>query len=327
MGDGRAGGAVAGAGLAELAFCRAAVPGEGLPSRLDPEASPFLVRLYRQTTEHVAATLCADPTTDAVHPLCSVYRPQTPRHRIAILGDSHSRALLPAFEAVSEALGAEILLGDKPGCPPLLGVYLARGGRESRACQKATQQHVAEIEAAEGTIDTVVLIARWSLYASGDYDGPDPKFRLSEVEGRRFISDTEWRAAFEAGLRRILKRLAGAGARVVVVSQIPQQKVSARILVESAMLMGLDDEAARARFRSSFVARSESDRLQARAREITERLAAEFGARVVTLDGAFVEGDRYAWVKGNDSLYMDYDHASEIGARRLSPLFLEALRR
>ena len=114
---------------------------------------------------------------------------------------------------------------------------------------------------------------------------------------------------------------------MIVVSQIPQQRIIPGILVQNAMLLGLEEEAARHRFEESFVTREASDALQARARGIMAEVAGEHGVPVVTLDEAFVEGDRFAWLDGDDSLYMDDDHVSEIGAERLAPLVLEALSR
>ncbi|MEQ9259915.1 MAG: acyltransferase family protein [Roseovarius sp.] len=297
---------------------------EGFPERLDLERTPFLARLYDQTTEHAAFSLCPDTRNAESFALCSVYAPEGAARRIAILGDSHSRALLPGFEAAAEALEAEVLLGDKPGCPPLLGVHLARGGLESAACRRAMESYAGEI-AAEG-IGTAVLVARWSLYASGDYDGPDPQFRLSEVEGRRFISDEEWQAAFRAGLERMVGRLREAGAEVLIVNQIPQQKVIPGILVQNAMLWGLDEPGARALFAENYIHRTESDALQARARAVVAEVAEAKGAQVLTLDALFAEGDRYAWISGEDALYMDDDHASDTGAGWLAPHVTEALR-
>ncbi len=298
---------------------------EGWPSRLHMDGSPFLARLYDQTIDHAAFSLCPDTTTQADHDLCTVYTAETPERSIAILGDSHSRALLPAFEPLAEELNAEILLGDKPGCPPILGVHLARGGLESRACHDAMLRYAEEIRAKD--VGTVVLIARWSLYASGDYNGPDPQFRLSDTPGKRFISLSEWRASFESGLRRTFETFTQAGTEVVVVSQIPQQKVVPGILVQNAMLLGLDEPEARAWFRNTYVSREESDRLQARARTVIGDLAREYGARVVTLDDLYEEGDRFAWLRGDDALYMDDDHASDTGALFLTPYLEKALRR
>lgn len=299
---------------------------EGFTARLDLEGSPYLARLYEQTTEHgEAAARCPDASAPVLRDLCPVFTPADPKRRIALMGDSHSRVILPAFEAASEALDATILLGDKPGCPPLLGVHLARGGGEARLCRKAVDRFAGQVR--EGDVDTVVLIARWSLYVSGDYDGIDPKYQLVPEDGARFMTQADHAAAFEDGLRQTFEYFREASIDVVVVSQIPQQRIIPGILVQNAMLLGLDEEAARKRFEESFVTRAASDQLQGKVRGIMAEVTAEYGIPVLTFDDAFVAGDRFAWLDGEDSLYMDDDHVSEIGAERLGPRVLDALRR
>jgi peptidoglycan/LPS O-acetylase OafA/YrhL len=310
-----------------LAFAAFGLTGkamEGYPSRLNPGQSAFLDQLYDQTTGHPAFTLCSDTSRDVVTGLCAVYGDEDAPRKIAILGDSHARALLPSFEPAADALNATIFLGDKPGCPPLLGVYTARGGLGAQVCHDSRDLHAFEI--AEAGVDTVVLVARWSLYASGDYSGPDPQFRLTEKLGQRFISESAWRATFETALRRTIGAFREQGMRVLIVSQIPQQKVIPGIVVQNAMLLGLDDVAARDWFEETYVHRQESDALQAYARATVDQLAAELGAEVLTLDPVFAEGDRFAWLEGDDALYMDDDHASGVSERYLSPLVVEALR-
>ena len=238
---------------------------DGFPGRLDIARSPFLARLYDQTTEHVtAASLCPRTRGPVVPELCIAYAPDGPERRIAVLGDSHSRVILPAFEPVSEALDATIILGNKPGCPPLLGVWLVRGGAEARICRESVRGFAEGVR--EAGADTVILVARWSLYATGDYDGADPKFALTPKPGRRFLSGGARLAGFEAGLRRTVEYFRDAGMRVILVSQVPQQKIIPGVLVQSAMMLGLSEPDARMLFEDSFVLQGENDRLQAQAR-------------------------------------------------------------
>ena len=299
---------------------------EGFTSRIDFEGSPYLAQLYDQTTEHnSAAAVCQGGSETALRDLCPAYGPDDAARRVAILGDSHSRVILPAFKPASEALGMQVFLGDKSGCPPLLGVQMARGGGEARACRASVEQFAQQ--AVEANVDTVVLIARWSLYVSGDYDGVDPKYLLVPDAGTAFMTRPDHVAAFEEGLRKTYGYFAEAGIRVMVISQIPQQRLIPGILVQNAMLLGLEEEAARRRFENSFVTREASDRLQETARRIVGEVAAEYDMPVLTLDEVFAKGDRYVWLDGDDSLYMDDDHVSEVGAERLAPLVLEALSR
>ena len=299
---------------------------EGFPSRIDFEASAFLSKLHEQTTYHpTAKTICIGGGNSVPRDLCPAYVPDDPTRRIAIMGDSHSRVILPAFKPASEALDMTVLLGDENACPPLFGVQLPRGDGLARTCRASVARFARQ--AVEAEVDTVVLIARWSLYVSGDYDGTDPKYELVSDTDTGFLTQSDHVAAFEAGLRQTYAYFADAGIRVMVVSQIPQQRLIPGILVQNAMLLGLEEEEARRRFEDSFVTREASDRLQQTVRRIVAEVAAEYDMPVLTLDEAFADGDRFAWLDGGDSLYMDDDHVSEIGAERLAPLVLEALSR
>ncbi|KZY32319.1 hypothetical protein A3731_22320 [Roseovarius sp. HI0049] len=312
--------------VAFSAFGFWALAKEGFTARIDMNGSAFLARLHEQTTEHPSAkTICIEGGNPVLRDLCPAYVPDDPARRIAILGDSHSRVILPAFKPASEALDMTVLLGDKNACPPLLGVQLARGGGEARTCQKAVEQFARQ--AVEADVETVVLIARWSQYVSGDYNGIDVKSQLVSDPDAWFMTQEDHVAAFEEGLRRTYEFYAEAGIRVMVVSQVPLQRLIPGILVQNAMLLGLEEEAARRRFEDSFVTREASDRLQETARRIVGKVAAEYDMPVLTLDEAFAKGDRFAWLDGDDALYMDDDHVSDVGARRLAPLVLEAFRR
>ncbi len=297
---------------------------EGFESRLDIEASPFLARLYDQTTRHpTAERLCPEDKGQSVRDLCTAYAPENPEHRIAVLGDSHAAVMVPAFEQFSQTHAATVVVGGHPGCPPLVGVWLIRGGDVTENCRKAVDHFAARV--VESGTDTVVLAARWSMYATGFYGDADWRTAVSTTPGRSFISHEERVAELEKGFRRTVEFYRDAGIEVVLVGQVPQQRQIPSILVQNAMLMGLDKDTARRMFERSFVSMADNDRMQADAHAVMRRVAREMGVPLVLPDPVFAEGDRYAWMRGDDSLYLDDDHVSEVGARRLGPLMLKAL--
>ena len=294
---------------------------DGIPSRMTKDTSPFLACMQIQTTQHEAGDLCPGQGTSLGRPLCMAYEGRENGPKIALLGDSHARTLLPGFEGLSQEHDATVLLGDLAGCPPLLGVYLSRGGREALDCE-ATMQRLADEIITEGA-DTVFLIARWSHYASGVYDGPDPKYKLTRTAGARIVSNTEWQTAFETGLGDTIDYFKAKGLRAIVAFQVPQQKAIPGILVENAMILGMHDTQARHLFSQSAVSRADSDALQAHARTMTQAVADERDVSVVNFDAVFVREDRYIWFDGEQSLYLDDDHVSGFGARTLAPMIQE----
>jgi len=297
---------------------------DGAGSRFDPGKSVFLERLYNQTTYHeTAKTVCVRDGEPRSTEICVAYEVEAPRRRIALWGDSHARMILPAFADVANALEARILFADEPGCPPLLGVWLMNGGQKARNCRKSVDEFLKAARAHE--VDTVVMVARWSAYATGDYRGGAAGSAVATEPAFPFQSADERLAAFESGLARTLSHFEEAGIGVIVVSQVPQQEVSPQRLVQAAILRGMDDVSARLFFQSSFVRQEQSDRLQAPAQTVLARRADLHDAQLLQLDEAFVGNDRYVWLDGDNALYTDDDHISQHGAARLAPRFIEVL--
>lgn len=296
----------------------------GAPGRFDPGRSAYLERLHQQTSQNrTARTLCSQDGGARVAQACIAYGQRSPKRRIALWGDSHARMILPAFAEVSRALEAEILFADQPGCPPLLGVWLMSGGEKARNCRKSVENFVEAIRA--NGVDTVVLVARWSAYASGDYRGADPQSTLVTEPGFRFLSAEQRLAAFEIGLERTLAHFDALGLRVILVSQVPQQRVSPEGLVGSAILRGMSADEARRFFEASFVSKRDNDRLQAPAQAVLTRRAEAHGARILRLEDAFARAQSYVWLVDDNAVYTDDDHMSEYGAARLGPRFVDVL--
>ena len=296
---------------------------EGFPSRLNLGQSAYLDQLHYQTTVPGLTGKCGKRSGTVEYPLCEYHSPDTPERAIALTGDSHSNVLLPAFDELHKELNATVYIGHLGGCPPLLGVWQARLDGQSMKCNQAATQYAEQI--AEVGVDTVILAGRWSLYATGTYDAPDPRFYMRTEQAGGRLSAEEALANFETGLRNSVKFYRDAGIDVIIVNQVPQQRKIPGVLVQDAMMIGADDAEAKALFERTFVSREESDRLQRDARGVTERVAAELGARVVTFDELFAEGDRFAWVRDGNAFYMDDDHVSTFGARMMTPVFRDLL--
>ena len=310
--------------LAFSAFGFSALIKEGYPSRLDIDRSELLARLYDQsTTHHAAESYCPEAGEAIIRDLCVIYTPEVPERKIAILGDSHSRVIVPAFRPLVERLNASLYLGDIAGCPPLMDVYLTGPTQELRACRDGMDNFFAQVN--ENGIDTVILVARWSLYATGDYSGTDTNFKLSLTPVRRLITHQERLDAFTTGVETVFDTLTSQGVKIVVVSQMPLQRHIPGIMIQNAMMLNLDDEEATKLFDQSAVDRELHDDLQSRARTVIGERAPKFGVTVLTLDDSFERDGQLIWFDGENTLYMDDDHISEVGANRLAPAILELL--
>ena len=303
----------------------AALYKEGYPHRLDIDRSELLARLYDQSTTHQAAkSYCPEAGDAIIRDLCATYTPETVERKIAILGDSHSRVIVPAFRPFAEELNATLYLGDIAGCPPLMAVYLTSPIQELRACRDGMDNFFRQVK--ENEIDTVILVARWSLYATGDYSGINTNFKLSLTPVRRLITDQERLDAFRVGVETVFETLTEQGVRIVVVSQMPLQRHIPGILIQNAMMLKLDDEEATELFDRSAVDVQLHEDLQSRARTVIGEAAPKYGVTVLTLDDAFARDEQLIWFDGENTLYMDDDHISEAGANHLAPVVSDLLR-
>ena len=70
-------------------------------------------------------------------------------------------------------------------------------------------------------IKTIILIARWSYYTDGGYDGDKWSYISKSNNGIR--SKTESRAAFMMGLEKTIKAYSKLGVKIILVRQIPEQ--------------------------------------------------------------------------------------------------------
>ncbi len=285
----------------------------GFPQRMDRHLTSEWRGVIASFSEPVDFNRCANGADRFLRfsKLCVVYQVPSPERRFGVLGDSHATALLSGFSRVSQEHNATIISGSVPACPPLLGVSITRSAIEQKHCRQAVEAQIAGLQ--EAGVDLVFLVARWSLYATDDYDGPVLNNVLA-ADGLSFARTPDAAlAALDQGLETTIARLTGADIRVVLVAQVPAQRVHARQMFERAVMAGRDRAATLERIKESFVSAADHQRMQSRAYSALRAHESEM-ASVVTLDPAFAVEDRLAWFKDGASLYADRDHLTVRGA-------------
>jgi len=316
---------VSAAGIAAIAaFGFAGDATKGFPSRLGDTAPGYLADMRAQLLEKRQGSGCIDGGDGGSDSrLCAIYAgafPDAPQ--VAVLGDSHAQVFLPGFAQMSKAHGVEVLAAARGACPPLLGVYLAKGGTYERECHDFVQKSAQDV--VERGIGTVYLVARWSLYATGEYVDDKATYALLETLGAQQVRRAARLANFEAAMDRTLAYYADAGVRVVVVGQVPLQNAMAQTMIEQAMLLGLDADQSAQKFRGSFVPRRDNDAMTQAANDILYRLAGRHGATVLMPEDKFAEGDAYVWIRDQTALYRDTNHLSREGALSLSEMLSQS---
>ncbi len=296
---------------------------KGVPSRLDRYDSEYLNALRTQLREVRGQDACIDRTAP-LETLCTVYQPENPVGKVAVLGDSHAQVLLPAFEALSQAYDLTVMRGVKAACPPLLGVYLTYAKNDAQECANTANLLAAEV--VRQKVDAVFLVARWSIYSFGDYSGEDIGFMISEEPDNPFQSRADWEASFEAGLRNTVSFYRNAGIRVIVIPQVPQQQVFPENLLLQALMQDRDPESAAKAFRMSFVEQEEFAALTELQNRVLARMVDEYGAEILSLNSFFEEGDRYAWYRDGSVYFSDGDHLTLRGALGVAPLLVDGFK-
>ena len=157
-------------------------------------------------------------------------------------GDSHAESILPAINEVAKNKKKSLVYASEPACAPLPGVIrIDRTFSASAACERFLEEIEAHV-IDSGSYDTVVLHARWSLYANDSRDGFDDQTSITLVKQNGADSSKTNLDAnlllFDAALTGLMSRLGSAGIRVVLIGSVPEmpynviEKLKAKILYD-----------------------------------------------------------------------------------------------
>lgn len=237
---------------------------------------------------------------------------------VALWGDSHAQTYSAALEAVLKELSLSGLVIWKSGTPPLLSTDFAPPGAHIDTDQRAFNDNVAQLITQSESINTVILAARWPMYANGTASRPIESTRvlLSDAEGG---GDTvsENREVFARGLERTVQKLTSAGKSVVIILPVPEIAYLISDAVARGLLTGN-----RADLSLSVSAYRER---RALAESVIQTVAAEYGAVVIDPLPLYCDETHCDPIPEGIPLYYDYDHLSVHGASRMQQPLLHLL--
>lgn len=232
-----------------------------------------------------------------------------------VFGDSHALSLLDAIDAAATQADLSGEFAGASGCAPLLGIHALRSDQNVRNCHAA---NVRLLEyAKELAVDHVMLVARWTYYTDGDYEGTGVSHIALSPQGPR--TQAESRAAFEEGLATTIQAYRDAGIGLTFIEQVPQQMMEPMHAYRRAHMV---DERVDASLRKSSVSRARHDGLQAYVRGLFR----EYDAPMLDFTGQLCDSEICLIGTPDQSYYFDDDHLSLVGAERLVPairLYLE----
>lgn len=283
----------------------------GAPARFPPSRDPAILAMTRADPPPRADGGDCQPDADGFAEPCTLYDPPDAQGSIALFGDSHAQALLPAFREVARRGRLRLYYAAFGGCPPLSGVYVLNGNAAPEACFKLAASELAFARKARP--DVTFLAGRWALYASEDPFSPLGHYLLADRPAPLLWSRADSQQALVRLLARTVADYRAASLPVVVLDQPPGQQVRVdRRLKQLALRRdtgGLDDEIAR-----DSVSIAEWERLS-----MPYRPALAGTLPVVPLAPVFVRDGRYPWGAGGVSWYRDASHLSTPGALRTIP--------
>jgi hypothetical protein len=301
----------AGAGVLMVCFLGAGIAidrAKGLPSRLPGDVLKIMAP---EMDSLPVGERCFKPSLEAVrtNQLCRMGDSTDAPPRFILWGDSHAMAMLPGLEQVAAANHAVGLFAPRSACPPLLGVY--RVGEAE--CLEFTDE-VLKLVQRTRSLRTVVLVARWAIYAEGERfanETGEPVYIGDEASRERSFAEDG--RVFVRGLDRTVAQLTRAGLRVVLMAQVPEVGYHVRVALAKMRLFG-----------KSFDIRPRRGTYLERQSQVLEEIAhvvKEYGVTVV-YPHELLCGPIFCEIKVNGHLlYFDDDHVSNYGSRYVAQLF------
>ena len=240
-----------------------------------------------------------------------------PIFKFAVFGDSHADALIPAFDLIATEKALSYGYSATAGCPPLLGLDVSKGAYSDNTCLNFTK---AQYEFANKYRPSVIfLVARWSLYTSGVYE--------KKIKGNYFLirepndelSVQVSRKNFNIGLEGTIQAYKKIGIKIILVEQVPQQKIDSIRLYSHLKLLGVigTDVATKEIDRFSLPLSDHLD-LHKYYKSVVKKFNDDGMMDVVSVDHLFCESLKCKMGDKFEPYYVDFDHLSAAGAMLVS---------
>ncbi len=230
-------------------------------------------------------------------------------------GDSHAGALLPGIDAAARALGRSGRFAGRSACPPLADVDGPRAFAGD--CRDFNDAVLAQV-LTDPAVRTVVLAARWAIWAEGTRYGQETGPGLPLTDDDNPVDQAGGnRGVFARGVTRSVEQLRAAGKEVVIIGPVPEAGHDVPITLAKARLGTPDATFSAAPTMAAFEER------QGFVLETLIPLAARTGARIVWPHEVLCGGNRCAVEVDGQPLYSDDDHLTASAALDLAPLFAD----
>ncbi|MBV7395164.1 acyltransferase family protein [Mameliella sediminis] len=139
---------------------------DGLPARFPSEAQVHIAASGDFLQDWSRCRIADSGPLDGLE-ICPIGPEGAPR--LLVWGDSHVRAMKEGLDVAAHEAGVPGIILWRAGCPPLFGlrkVESAATPAQDTACRQANKQ-IRQALPALDSLDSILLIGRWSYYATG----------------------------------------------------------------------------------------------------------------------------------------------------------------
>ncbi|SMF79483.1 acyltransferase family protein [Candidatus Pelagibacter sp. HIMB1321] len=224
---------------------------------------------------------------------------KTIKPSLVVFGDSHALSFLPTIDTSLQQLGESAYFIATHACPPLLNIHSFHDNQSLRNCNKLNERVLNFIKVND--IKNIFLVARWTYYTDGGYDGND--FSYIALENKNIKNKDVSRNAFKVGIEKTLASYKKLGVKLTVITQIPQQKHKALDLYFESLRSGDSVQ-------NISLKRSDHDNLQNFVSSIFENKNID----LLDFTDIFCTSEICAVGDELNSLYYDDDHLSLSGS-------------
>lgn len=282
----------------------------GLPSRLSPEVARYTAA---QQDKDPRLGECKSSFEEPRPPaeLCR-YGANVPES-VVLLGDSHAATLAYGLGEALGAQGQSVKSLIRMGCP-VIAVDVPAEAKREQDCLTFNRQALDYIR--QSPASTVVVFARWPLYAGGRFDNGAGGVEESD-QPVPFLKAGLSGAQVVAGYAEAVRQIAATGKRVVIVDSVPEMGWDIPQALRKLALRRSSEPLS--------VARAVTD---ARNAPVHAAFASLVGPNIRLVEPAVLSCTTQACasVQGEQVLYVDSNHLSLSGARGVVAQVLAALR-
>jgi peptidoglycan/LPS O-acetylase OafA/YrhL len=284
----------------------------GLLERMSAESMQILAEENDFDEDRLYCAFRGPPVPQGIS--CRLGRRSTEPPQFVLWGDSHAEAWRPALDDIASRYDKSGVFMGRVACAPIIDIERI----DEPDCVKQNT-HIIDYIVSSQSIRTVILSARWALWAEGSrYKRENRKpsvVHLATLDGNS-PSQTENRTALAFGMHETLNALRAAGKDVWLIGPVPEvgYPVPKSLYVQK---LGVNPNL---EIRPT---REELQRRQNFVISLFGRLENEFHVHVIWPDMRLCD-QQFCQIEENGTpLYIDDNHLSVHGARSLEALFTQ----